>query len=68
MNFIFLQKDFQTLFFSYNTACYLLSLSDRVPYKIDITTINHNNINENLDIHYVSKDKFNRNYWNRKSL
>ena len=36
----------------------MLNLSDRVPYKIDITTINHNNINENLNIHYVSKDKF----------
>ena len=39
-------------------ACYLLNISDRAPYKIDVTTINHNNINENLDIHYVSKDKF----------
>ena len=42
-----------------NTACYLLNLSDRAPYKIDVTTINHNNISENLEIHYVSKDKFN---------
>ena len=27
-------------------------------YKIDVTTISHNNISENLNIHYVSKDKF----------
>lgn len=56
--FYILQKRFSNIVFSYNTACYLLNLSDRVPYKIDITTINHNNINENLNIHYVSKDKF----------
>lgn len=56
--FYILQKRFSNIVFSYNTACYLLNLSDRAPYKIEITTINHNNINENLDIHYVSKDKF----------
>lgn len=56
--FYILQKRFSNIVFSYNTACYLLNLSDRVPYKIDITTINHNNINEDLNIHYVSKDKF----------
>lgn len=56
--FYILQKRFSNIVFSYNTACYLLNLSDRVPYKIDITTINHNNINEGLNIHYVSKDKF----------
>lgn len=57
--FYILQQKFSNIIFSYNTACYLLNLSDRVPYKIDVTTINHNNISEDLDIHYVSKDKFN---------
>ena len=56
--FYILQKRFSNIVFSYNTACYLLNISDRAPYKIDVTTINHNNINENLDIHYVAKDKF----------
>lgn len=56
--FYILQKRFSNIIFSYNTACYLLNLSDRAPYKIDITTINHNNINGELDIHYVSKEKF----------
>ena len=56
--FYILQKRFSNIVFSYNTACYLLNLSDRSPYKIDITTINHNNINEDLNIHYISKDKF----------
>lgn len=56
--FYILQKRFSNIVFSYNTACYLLELSDRSPYKIEVTTINHNNINENLDIHYVSNDKF----------
>ena len=57
--FYILQQKFSNIIFSYNTACYLLNLSDRAPYKIDVTTLNHNNISEDLDIHYVSKDKFN---------
>ncbi|CCZ18103.1 putative uncharacterized protein [Clostridium sp. CAG:780] len=57
--FFILQKKFSNIIFSYNTACYLLNLSDRAPYKIDITTLNHNNISEDLEIHYVAKDKFN---------
>lgn len=56
--FYILQKRFSNIIFSYNTAFYLLNLSDRAPYKIDVTTISHNNISENLNIHYVSKDKF----------
>lgn len=56
--FYILQKRFSNIIFSYNTACYLLNLSDRLPYKIEVTTINHNNINEDLDIHYVAKEKF----------
>ena len=42
--FYILQQKFSNIVFSYNTACYLLNLSDRVPYKIDVTTLNHNNI------------------------
>ena len=57
--FYILQQKFSNIIFSYNTACYLLNLSDRAPYRIDVTTLNHNNISEDLDIHYVSKDKFN---------
>lgn len=57
--FYILQQKFSNIVFSYNTACYLLNLSDRAPYKIDVTTLNHNNISEDLEIHYVAKDKFN---------
>lgn len=56
--FYILQQKFSNIIFSYNTACYLLNLSDRAPYKIDVTTLNHNNISEDLQIHYVAKDKF----------
>lgn len=56
--FFILQKRFANIVFSYNTACYLWNLSDRAPYKLEVTTINHNNINENIDIHYVCKEKF----------
>ena len=57
--FFILQKRFSNIVFSYNTACYLLGLSDRAPYRLEITTITHNNINADIDIHYVSKEKFN---------
>lgn len=53
-----LQKRISNIVFSYNTACYLLELSDRSPYKLDITTINNKHINDDLNIHYVAKDKF----------
>lgn len=56
--FYILQQKFSNIIFSYNTACYLLNLSDRAPYKVDVTTLNHNNIREDLEIHYVAKDKF----------
>ena len=56
--FYILQKRFSNIVYSYNTACYLLGLSDRTPYKLEVTTINHNNINEDIDIHYICKEKF----------
>lgn len=53
-----LQKRISNIVFSYNTACYLLELSDRSPYKLDVTTIRNKHIYEDLEIHYVTKDKF----------
>lgn len=53
-----LQKRISNIVFSYNTACYLLELSDRSPYKLDVTTIRGKHIYEDLQIHYVIKDKF----------
>lgn len=52
-----LQHRYKDIVFSYNTAFHLLGLSERVPYKIDITTKNFKKINEDLNIHYVSDDK-----------
>ena len=54
-----LQRRYKDIVFSYNTAFHLLGLSERAPYKIDITTINHKQINEDLNIHYISKEKLN---------
>jgi len=56
--FFILQKRFSDTVFSYNTACYLLDLSDRTPYELDVTTIKNHKIRENLNVHYVTKDKF----------
>lgn len=57
--YFILQKRISSLVFSYNTACYLLELSDRSPLKLDITVIKGNHINDDVNCHYVTKDKFN---------
>ena len=57
--YFLLQKRFTNIIFSYNTAFHLLNLSDRAPYKLDITTINNKKIKEDLSIHHVSEDKLN---------
>ncbi len=54
-----LQKRISNIVFSYNTACYLLEFSDRSPYKLDVTTITGKHINDDLNVHYVAKDKYN---------
>lgn len=56
--FFILQKRISNVVFSYNTACYLLNLSDRAPYKLDVTTIKNHKINDNINVHYVMEDKF----------
>lgn len=56
--FFVLQKRFSNIVFSYNTACYLLNLSDRTPYELDVTTIKNHKIRENVNVHYIAKDKF----------
>ena len=56
--FYILQKRFSNVIFSYNTACYLLNLSDRTPYELDITTIKDHKIREKANVHYIAKDKF----------
>ena len=53
-----LQKRISNIVFSYNTACYLLEFSDRSPYKLDVTTITGKHINDDLNVHYVAKDKY----------
>ena len=56
--YFILQKRLSNIVFSYNTACYLLELSDRSPYNLDVTTITGKHINDDLNIHSVTKDKF----------
>lgn len=45
--------------FSYNTAFHLLGLSERVPYNLDVTTIQGKKIISNAKVHYVVRNKFN---------
>jgi len=57
--FYIFQKRYPNAIFSYNTAFYLLNLSDRAPYKFDVTSIRNHKIKEDVNAHYVSKEKFN---------
>lgn len=41
-----------------NTACYLLNLSDRTTYELNITTLKDHKIRKKANIHYIVKDKF----------
>ena len=65
--FYILQKRFGNIVYSYNTACYLLGLSDRAPYKLEVTTIKHNNIKNSMYMRLYSIDKkrcnFRMNNW-----
>lgn len=56
--FYILQRRISNIVFSYNTACYLLELSDRPPYKIDVTSIAGKHINDDLNVHYVTQNKY----------
>ena len=56
--FYILQRRLSNIVFSYNTAFYLLNLSDRTPYEIDVTTIKNHKIRAKVNIHYVTKEKF----------
>ncbi len=56
--FFILQKRFSNVVFSYNTACYLLNLSDRTPYELEVTTIKDHKIRDKVKVHYVAEDKF----------
>lgn len=51
------QKRYPEAIFSYNTALYFLNLSNRTPYKLEITLSNKKRISCNYEVHYVS-DKY----------
>lgn len=53
-----LQLKYKDIVFSYNTAFHLLGLSERVPYNLDVTTIQGKKIIADVEIHYVVEDKF----------
>ena len=54
-----LQKRYNNIIYSYNTAFHLLGISERAPHELDVTTYSHKRIRENVKIHYVSKEKLN---------
>lgn len=54
-----LQKRYNNIVFSHNTALHLLNLSERVPYELEVTTYYDKKIRDSVKIHYVSKEKVN---------
>ncbi len=45
---------YSNIVFSYNTAFYLLNLSDRNPYEIDVTTIKNHKIRERVKMSKIA--------------
>lgn len=56
--FYILQLRYKDIVFSYNTAFHLLGLSERVPYNLDVTTIQGKKMMSDAKIHYVVRNKF----------
>ena len=52
-----LQKRYNHIIFSHNTALHLWQLSERAPYELDVTTYHDKKIRDNVRIHHVSKEK-----------
>lgn len=54
-----LQKKYPLAIFSYNTAFYILNLTNRTPTQIDITVPRDKKVRGNYNIHRVSKKYYN---------
>lgn len=50
-----LQKKYSHAIFSFNTAFYILNLTNRTPHEIDISVPKGKRVRGNYNIHYVSK-------------
>ena len=54
-----LQKKYPSAVFSYNTAFYILSLTNRTPTGIDITVPRNKRVRGNYNVHHVSENYYN---------
>ena len=50
-----LQKRYPHVIFSFNTAFYILNLTNKTPHEIDITVLKGKRVRGNYNIHYASK-------------
>lgn len=53
--YFIIQKKYPSAIFSYNTAFHILNLTNRTPYKVDITLKRKQRIRGNYSVHYVSE-------------
>ncbi len=54
-----LQKRYSHAIFSFNTAFYILNLTNRTPHEIDISVPKGKRVRGNYNIHYVSEKYYN---------
>ena len=54
-----LQKRYSHIVFSYNTAFYILNLTNRTPHEIDVTVPQGKQVKEDCNVHYVSEKYYN---------
>lgn len=58
-SYFILQKRYPGAIFSYNTALFVLNLTNRIPNEIDITIINGKRVRGNYNVHYISEKYYN---------
>lgn len=57
--FYIIQKKYPSAIFSYNTALYILNLTNRTPNEIDITVPRDKTVRGNYNVHRVSENYYN---------
>lgn len=69
--YYFFQYQYKKAIFSYETALFLLGLTDKIPWRIDVTVYNGYKFNEKqdtLNINYVKKSIYNLGIIQKKTM
>ena len=69
--YYFFQYQYRKAIFSYETALFLLGVTDKIPWRIDVTVYNGYKFNEKqdtLNINYVKKSIYNQGIIQKKTM